>query len=167
MGLFLAALKIAPAWGVICQEDTVTKFIVFIFAMFISTHANSSDLNEAISAGNESLALQLILKTEDLNEQDKHGATAIYLASLRGQKDVVEKLLSLGVDLNILAKNGENALHAAADKEQVEIAKMLLEAGINHSLKNKYGDTPLDYYRNYPEHPMALLLAKHGASTSK
>ncbi|GIU36317.1 hypothetical protein TUM3794_05290 [Shewanella colwelliana] len=138
-------------------------YLSALITVIFSLSAIGAELIDAISENNEALAIKLIEKTQDLNAKGKYGSTALYLASMRGQKKVVKKLLTLNVNLEILADNGENALHPAADKERIEIAEMLLKAGINPNQKNKYGDTPLNYFGKNSQHPMALLLIKYGA----
>ena len=143
------------------------NFVIFLVGLLflIGSDLSAGELTDAIVAENPEKAMNLINAGADINQRDESGASAVYLAALRGQKAVLLKLISSGADINALADNGENALHPAVDKERYEIVRILLEAGIQHSIENKYGDTPLDFLGHHP-HRIKKLLEEHGEKNS-
>ena len=70
---------------------------------------------------------------------DRHLRNAI----IRGKKDRVQKLISLGANINIQNTDSNTPLHIAALNGHLEIVKLLLEKGADVNVKDKEGTTPL------------------------
>jgi ankyrin repeat protein len=53
-----------------------------------------------------------------VSAKDEQGQTALHLAALEGQKDVIEALLSGGADVDVRAKNewGRTPLHLPVER---------------------------------------------------
>ena len=56
--------------------------------------------------------------------QDKDDWTSLYLASVRGELNVVHLLLELGADVNVKDKNAETTLQEAAVRGHDEVVKL-------------------------------------------
>ena len=74
-----------------------------------------------------------------------HGKTLLTMAVLRGDKDIVERLISLDVyaDVNCIDDNCNTPLILACERADVDIVKMLVDSGAQVNLQNKDGMTAL------------------------
>ncbi|KAK7084045.1 Osteoclast-stimulating factor 1 [Halocaridina rubra] len=84
-------------------------------------------------------------------------------AARRGNLELMEECLAVGVSVNSLDKTGSSALHAAAQGGHIIcVTRLLKEPKIEINLQNKLGDTPLHCasYRGHLE--VVELLLKHG-----
>ena len=69
------------------------------------------------------------------------GGSPLHIASSKGFKDVIIKLIRLGADINQVDNNGNTPLHLAYN---ADIAQLLLDYGANKYITNRMGQTPLD-----------------------
>ena len=77
---------------------------------------------------------------------NKNGDTALHLASLFGQRKVVQLLLRERADVNALNKKGESALHSASKSGHAQVVCALLTGGAEVDQQDgKYGYTALHY----------------------
>jgi len=84
--------------------------------------------------------------------------SALYLAVLNNQLDVVRVLLANKADVNITADNGYTPLMVAAHTGNVEIVKLLLENDADKALKNAKGCTAHDLAAKKNHHHICKLL---------
>ena len=90
--------------------------------------------------------------------------TALYAASLKGNKDVVKLLLAQpGIKLDEKNDDGDTALMAAAEGGHAEIVDMLLKAGANVSITDIGGETAA----TRAQKGLAKLVEKQQAIISK
>ncbi|XP_018563285.1 uncharacterized protein LOC108905016 [Anoplophora glabripennis] len=75
------------------------------------------------------LGVVLMEYGKDVNIKNNSGQTALHLAALRGNLDIVKFLVTHGGDLSIRDKSGSTALHLAASKGHLSITKFLVELG--------------------------------------
>ena len=99
----------------------------------------------------------------DVNQKDKDGYTALYLASLFGHIDVVNLLLQHpNLKINQQTKRGNTALHIASYNGHTEIAKSLLNhSDIDVNIKNNDGNTPLHKASKNGKTDIVKLLLAH------
>lgn len=84
-------------------------------------------LIEAAEKGNlEELRSALDSPETNINDVDKHGATALMYAVRRGRKDIVELLIDKGADPHIITWGDKTALREAVKGGHKEIIKLLL-----------------------------------------
>ncbi len=95
-----------------------------------------------------------------------HGWPLISIASLLGEKRILEELLSQGADPRARDPEGNTALHRAASKGQLEIARMLLAKGTPLNARNAKGETALYLAALNKHHGMVRWLLERGANTS-
>ena len=119
----------------------------------IDNQSNQSDfvgqsLHEAVLVGNlEGVKRHIVVKS-DLNQKDPNlqgqGASALHIASIFGQLEIVELLIQAGVDLNQADREGSTPVHAAAFFCHEKILLSLLNAGAAPTQPDNTGTTPLD-----------------------
>ena len=115
--------------------------------------SNQSDfvgqsLHEAVLVGNLEGVKRHIVAKSDLNQKDPNlqgqGASAVHIASIFGQLEIVELLIQAGVDLNQADREGSTPVHAAAFFCHEQILLSLLNAGAAPNQPDNKGTTPLD-----------------------
>ena len=119
----------------------------------LDNQSNQSDfvgqsLHEAVLVGNlEGVKRHIVVKS-DLNQKDPNlqgqGASALHIASIFGQLEIVELLIQAGVDLNQADREGSTPVHAAAFFCHEKILLSLLNAGAAPNQPDNKGTTPLD-----------------------
>ncbi|KAK3593769.1 hypothetical protein CHS0354_014307 [Potamilus streckersoni] len=72
-----------------------------------------------------------------------HGYNLIHLASRKGMKDVVEKLIRKGMSVNSSNENGNTAMHYAAREGHIEVVELLIKNGADANITNKDGNTAM------------------------
>ncbi|CAL1296829.1 unnamed protein product [Larinioides sclopetarius] len=71
------------------------------------------------------------------------GNTALHIASLAGQEEVVRVLVQAGANVNSQSQNGFTPLYMAAQENHDSVVSFLLANGANQSLATEDGFTPL------------------------
>lgn len=100
----------------------------------VSEESNSYGFTALMSAANadcRSVVKYLIKNKEvvaDINHQSKKGNTALILAALKGNEDIMKLLIEAGADVNITNKKGEDAL-AIVKKLSKRLTNILKKAG--------------------------------------
>jgi ankyrin repeat protein len=87
-------------------------------------------------------------------------------ASIKGQVDVVAKLLKKGKKVDKKDEKGDTALHKAAMHGQAEVADMLLKKGAPVSDTNNEGFTPFQYAVLHGRKECAKLLLDAGTDVN-
>ncbi|MDH3673171.1 MAG: ankyrin repeat domain-containing protein [Gammaproteobacteria bacterium] len=88
-----------------------------------------------IHEGEPAHVYNLIAAGADINAKDKHGQTAIMLASRNGQTDVVQLLVDANAELNVTAKYNLSALMLAVINHHDDVVRILVEAGADLNLR--------------------------------
>ena len=96
----------------------------------------------------------------DLNALSAQGESPLMLASLKGQLDLVEKMINKGADVN---KTGWTPLHYAASTGQVKVISLLLENHAYIDAESPNGSTPLMMASMYGTAAAVKLLLEEGA----
>ena len=86
--------------------------------------------------------------------------TPLMMACLRGQIDIVRKLIARGADVN---KTGWTPLHYAATGSQIEIMRLLLDQSAYIDAQSPNGTTPLMMAAMYGSEDAAKFLLDAGA----
>ena len=96
----------------------------------------------------------------DLNALSAQGESPLMLASLKGQLELVEKMVKKGADIN---KTGWTPLHYAASAGQVKVISLLLENHAYIDAESPNGSTPLMLASMYGTAAAVKLLLEEGA----
>ena len=78
----------------------------------------------------------------DVKEESE--LTPLHVATLFGQPEVAELLLSSGADVSLTDDEGNTALHMAAFLGRTDMVRMLLEFGADPTVRNKLGFNSVD-----------------------
>ena len=95
---------------------------------------------------------------------DGIGLTALHVASMFNQTDVIKHLLHEGANMNIQDPfKKDTPLHFAARNNNTEAARILIENGADVNLVNSRNQTPLDLARKGSEVERLLLQVQQSA----
>ena len=79
----------------------------------------------------------------NVDNATKKGNTALHIASLAGQKDIIQLLLQYNASVNVQSQTGFTPLYMAAQENHDECVNYLLAKGANPALATEDGFTPL------------------------
>jgi ankyrin repeat protein len=102
----------------------------------------------------------------DLNLANRQGETPLMMAAIKGNLELVQKLVERGADIN---REGWAPLHYAASaglEHSVAIASYLLEHSAYIDAASPNGSTPLMLAAQYSSEAMVKLLLEEGADVS-
>ncbi|XP_035904200.1 ankyrin repeat domain-containing protein 27-like [Anopheles stephensi] len=105
----------------------------------------------------------------DLNAVNGEGYTALHVAAMHGNVDMVRVLLERKVNPTIRLKSGATALHLATRERRLRIVRMLLSRCPTADivdLKDSRGDTPLHYAVEQNNLQLVQMLLEAGADRS-
>ena len=121
----------------------------------------------AVQRGSLDDLARLAAAGADIDARDAHGQTALMLAAVEGDADVVDWLVARGAMLDHTAKYGLSALMLAVINGHVDIVRTLVRAGANLTLKGTgapgfAGKTALDLAVGRDDHDMVTILSHGG-----
>jgi uncharacterized protein len=128
----------------------------------------SSELFDAILAGNLKSAKAQLQNGADCNASNDEGVTVLMLAAGNGQLELVEALLEAGADVNATDVRGWTALMKAIynydmDVGFPEIIRTLIQAGSEIETQIAYGTRPLMLAAGYGQAGVIEVLLDAGA----
>uniref|UniRef100_A0A674E312 Ankyrin 1 n=1 Tax=Salmo trutta TaxID=8032 RepID=A0A674E312_SALTR len=126
------------------QADAVTSFL------------------RAARSGNMDKAIDHIKNGIDINTANQKGNTALHIAALAGQEQVVAELVNYGANINAQSQKGFTPLYMAAQENHLEVVKFLLENGANQSIPTEDGFTPLAVALQQGHENVVALLINYG-----
>jgi ankyrin repeat protein len=140
------------------------EFIKGLIADYEKSHGRDVAFVEAAGWGALDEIVRLYDEGIDVNCRTENGGTALMLASVAAEPDVVRFLLDHGADVSLqMQSNGRTALHAAvgglhAQRKVAQVIEMLLAAGADTSAKDAGGETAYSLAKhNYGERVLSLL----------
>ncbi|KAI1795149.1 ankyrin [Ganoderma leucocontextum] len=80
-----------------------------------------------------------------LDWANMEGKTALHVAALKGNEELVRMLCDYGGDFDLADNEGNTPLHYASAWGNVTIVQLLIERGCQYSARNNQGFTPSDY----------------------
>ena len=128
----------------------------------------STQLFDAILAGNLENAHALLQNGADYNGSNNEGVTVLMLAASNGHLELVETLIDAGADVNAVDVRGWTALMKAIynydlDAGFPEIVRMLIDAGAEIETQIAYGTRPLMLAAGYGQAGVIEVLLAAGA----
>ena len=117
----------------------------------------NSPLYHACRNGDTERVRQLLDEGAPVDKKNRHGKTALMVASLLGRTEVVQLLLGKGAAVDEKNKHGRTALMYASEGGRTEVVKLLLGKGAAVDAKDKDGRTALRWASGRTE--VAKLLA--------
>jgi ankyrin repeat protein len=115
------------------------------------------------SVGHKKMVELLVSKGADVNAKAASGATPLFFAVLRDQKDDAQILIEHGADVNIPDAYGDTILDCALHLQYGSMIQLLVDHGADVNALDQSGHRPLSYAMGMDDHKWADLLKKHGA----
>jgi len=133
------------------------------------SHSGKTLLMEAISYHCHKVIDYLLDRKANANLENKggedEGTPALFIAMWYKNRELVEKLLSLGVNINVLDSYENTPLAWASSVGDFLFVKMLLNKGADINISDKLGRTPLILAcRNTENIEVVKLLIQSGAN---
>lgn len=129
----------------------------FIFSMQDNKNL-SIELVEAVKTGNLIRLKEIINLGVNINNKDQNGNTILFLASLYGQKEVVELLINIGANVNERDNNGRTPLMYAAYNGHTSVIELLLQSGADVYQTDNWGTRTAIYVAFFNGHREVLDL---------
>ncbi|XP_067668176.1 serine/threonine-protein phosphatase 6 regulatory ankyrin repeat subunit B-like [Haliotis asinina] len=118
-------------------------------------------LHYACEGGNTSI-VQHLIRVCDINKKDRNGRTPVMVASLHGQKDVFDLLVSNAADLTLLDDEDNSVLHYACAGGNTSIVQHLIK-GCDINNKGSHSRTPVMVAALYGQKDVFDLLVSSAA----
>ena len=128
-----------------------------------NTVNNKGQYGLYVALGNDALKVAKVLinwPQTDVNKLNDKDESALMLAALKGQAEMVEMLIQKGADVN---KTGWAPLHYAASKGDPKIITLLLDDDAYIDAESPNGTTPLMMAAMYGTPAAVNLLLQEGA----
>ncbi|KAL9631888.1 MAG: hypothetical protein Q9164_005649 [Protoblastenia rupestris] len=106
-----------------------------------------------------------VMASAFLDMRTASGRTALHLASLNGQEDVVRYLLAEGAAIETQDCNGDTPLQSASQNGHIQVVALLLAAGAKIDANGKYPGSVIMSAANNGHYSTADLLLFNGFST--
>ncbi|KAM7312910.1 hypothetical protein ISCGN_009814 [Ixodes scapularis] len=98
------------------------------------------------------------------NQSNKHGETAVHVASGLAQLPILKFLHSKGANLKLADSHGDSAMYWAARQGHTDVIQYLWEHGVSVDCQNRIGETALHVAARYGHRPAVKLLCSFGAN---
>lgn len=119
----------------------------------------------AIEEGNLTGLEELFsMSTINPNQSNKHGETAVHVASGLAQLPILKFLHSKGANLKLADSHGDGAMYWAARQGHTDVIQYLWEHGVSVDCQNRIGETALHVAARYGHRPAVKLLCSFGAN---
>lgn len=126
----------------------------------ISDKDGETPLFAAAGVGALAIVALLINTGVEVDTRNKlKSATALFIASQGGFRDVAGFLLSRKADVNLLRSDNTSALHIAVERNHLSVAKLLIDQKANLNIRNNAGFTAYEYALRGNNKPMIDFLA--------
>jgi ankyrin repeat protein len=105
----------------------------------------------------------LVEKGADVNAQASSGATPLFWAVMREQKDEVQYLVDHGANVNAADAYGDTILDMVLHMQYTSMIQILLDHNVDVNAIDQSQHRPLFYAMQMDDHRWADVLKKHGA----
>ncbi|KAL5482195.1 hypothetical protein EMCRGX_G022490 [Ephydatia muelleri] len=125
----------------------------------------SGQLLSAVDQGILGVVLKILNKPGvDVNEPNKHGETALHIASGYGRLNMVKMLHQFGAHVDAEDKMGDTPLYWATRYGYSEVVQYLKEQGASVNHQNKAGETAAHVAARYGHPEVMMELGRAGAN---
>ncbi|MCX6928749.1 MAG: ankyrin repeat domain-containing protein [Verrucomicrobia bacterium] len=129
--------------------------------------ASRTDFFDAVRAGDAGKTKALLLADSKLaGARTEDGSTALHLAALEGQTEIVRLLLNSRADVNARGLREETPLHMAMYDGHREVVELLLAKQANVNAQNSAGETPLHVAERKGYRDLVEMLLNHHAEVN-
>jgi len=115
------------------------------------------------SVSHKKMVELLVGKGADVNVQAASGATPLFFAILRDQKDDAQFLIDHGANVNTPDAYGDTTLDCALHLQYGSLIQLLVDHGADVNALDQSQHRPLTYALKMDDQKWANLLKKHGA----
>jgi ankyrin repeat protein len=115
------------------------------------------------SVSHKKMVELLLSKGADVNARAASGATPLFFAILRDQKDDAQIFIDHGADVNLPDAYGDTVLDCALHLQYGSLIQLLVDHGADVNAVDQSGQRPLTYAMKMDDHKWADLLKRHGA----
>jgi ankyrin repeat protein len=131
------------------QKDMQNGYTPLDLAMFSIRH--------------KQMVMLLVGKGADVNAQSATGATPLFWAVMRDQKDDAVFLLDHGANVNAATAWGDTILDMALHRQYGSLIQLMIDRGADLNAKDQGEHRPLFYAMQMDDHKWADILRKKGA----
>ena len=153
-------------WGVISSsnhQDPVSLLTVHgVNQEDMKNGYTSLDL-AAFSVRYKPMVELLVSKGADVNAQASSGATPLFWAVMRQQKDEVQYLVDHGANVNATTAYGDTILDMVLHLQYTSMLPILLAKDVDLNAQDQSGHRPLTYALQMDDHRWADMMRKKGA----
>jgi len=153
-------------YAVVKENQAVIKTLVDRGAKLNETESNALSMRWMNSAddGNMRAINCMIAAGVNVEQTNRTGLSAILVATMGGQKNVLHALLAAGANINVVGDEGQTCVHIAAIKNDTELMQILIEGSADLNRVNQDNQTPLDIAQLEGFEEISELLIALGAT---
>ena len=144
----------------------ITLFFSFcLLLLSCDSITKTAQIHNAASSG-DIKKVEAILKNSPskINIQNALGNTPLYLASIKGHKEIVIFLIKKGADIELGNTKNERPIAKACKFSHKDVVKILIDAGANINSWDIWGKTPLHEAARSGDLEVVKLLISNGAN---
>jgi hypothetical protein len=117
--------------------------------LITSPYASSPSNVDIMAAALRMARLYYDHHPEILDWANLQGKTALHIAALKGNEELVRMLCDLGADFDLQDNKGNTPLHYASSWGHIPVVQLLIERGCQFATRNNEGFTASDYAYSY------------------
>ncbi|KAI0750775.1 hypothetical protein C8Q80DRAFT_1153869 [Daedaleopsis nitida] len=110
-----------------------------------SPHSNGMSEQDFLGATLRMARMYIDRYPDILDWANTDGKTALHVAALKGNEELVRMLCDLCADFDLADNEGNIPLHYASAWGNIPVVQLLIERGCQYSARNNQGFTPSDY----------------------
>ena len=156
----------AVLWGCTKGHLDIVKML-----MTNNTSPDSKEKNDCLISASHSRNKELIdflinNYNVNINAIDEHGETALMVATMTGNNEIMRILIDNGANVNINDKRGRNALMLSVQTGNLELAEFLIKNGADVNNKDNNGESSLMFATKAGHIRLVELLVNNGADVN-
>ena len=118
-----------------------------------------------LASENDLTGVEALFKTDaDIHSVDEQGNTALHIASINNNANLVKFLIAQGATTTAQNFSGETALHCALKEKSTNVIPILASIGNTIFIEDSNGVTPLEQALKYGSKYLNYIITEHTAS---